>query len=178
MPSRRTPRALRPEPIVDERELHAALDRVRYRTAIAEWLGDAEWSHFISLTTDPPMRTTDRLWPRIAEFTRAAGRAAHRRVPWIAVLEEHAHEGFHAHLLIEGTEHLTVAALERLWPAGYCHVEVFDRAKGDAARYVTKYLTAVDDDTWRISRRAFRRAARCEVNRLARQILRRIGGRA
>jgi hypothetical protein len=152
-----------PHFFADQQALRAAREQHAYRAAAVEWVAGFIWAHVITLTTEYPHRIrrpwgTESIWKLVTDYIRGLGGRAGGRVPYIAVLEFHADgETLHAHLLIDGTAHLSCEQLERAWQEGRAHVEVFDPSRSQrAAAYITKTLPGAEEDMWRVSRRGFR----------------------
>jgi len=150
--------------IVDERELRVAREHREYRSAYADWIGGKRWTHFITLTTARPIRSdtvlgSQMMLQMVRDYIRAIGGHTRKGTPYVGVLEHHA-DGMklHAHLLIDGTAHLSSDQIEALWREGISHAEIFDPERGPAvAAYLAKGLLDADADMWFCSRREFRR---------------------
>ena len=101
------------------------------------FLGRYAWAHYVTLTTRFPVSPA-ALRAEFDRFVRRLERVAQGPVSWSYTTEGGSFaERVHAHALLGGTERVTTAAIERLWPSGNTRVQVYDPA-GGAAEYVSK----------------------------------------
>ena len=132
-------------------EATGCIDR-RQRIAWAEFLQQADWSHFATLTTSEPV-SVDRLRREfVAGFVRRLARPAQRPLAWFYAMEPSADgQRHHVHALLAHTESLNVAQLGRAWKLGNTRILVYDPRRG-AAGYVSKHLAA-NPELYDVSRR-------------------------
>lgn len=114
----------------------------RLRRELGDFLKGFAWSHFIILTTRRP-GPPDRLLSRFTVYIRSLERIAQCRVGWFVAVEERVPGWGHLHALAAGTEHLTVARLERQWRHGFNRVRKYDPARR-GCHYSVKDIT----DEW------------------------------
>lgn len=119
--------------------------------ALARFLSQFEWTHFVTLTTRFKQAENRVLRVFHQRFVRPLARIAQCRIPHFLVVEATPANGVpHIHALLGGTASLTTQRIESVWPEGFCDIKKYDPAKG-AAYYVTKSLES-NPDSWDLSR--------------------------
>ena len=147
MSSRSSRRALRSEPLFDQASIEAAHARSAYRDEWTRWAASAApWTHFVTLTTIHPASAA-ALWRMVYRYLGKLQFEIGNDLPWVCVLERTSSGQLHAHMLIGGTERLSIDALRRPWGYGISSAAMFDSARGGVA-YIGKYLDAADAEMW------------------------------
>jgi len=119
--------------------------RNRTQNELASFLGQYRWDHFLTLThrfagSEP------RQLKQVHAMVRKLERIAQTRVSYVSFSERTINGHLHHHVLLHGTAHLQIKAIQKRWPSGISKVEAFDRSKG-GARYASKaYGTRADPE--------------------------------
>jgi hypothetical protein len=116
----------------------------RYRDSMAVWLSGCTWRHYAVLT-DAFGHSAACLLRQGRRFVRRLESKARCRVDFFLIVEG-AHRDPHLHVLLRGTDSLTVSEIEREWRLGWTCVRRFNPERG-AASYVAKELAHAEFDT-------------------------------
>jgi hypothetical protein len=127
--------ALHRLPRQDGRYFHSKL-----RREWGDFLKGFGWAHFITFTPREPS-SPDRLLNGFRGYIRSLERIAQCRVGWFVAFEEGDSLWGHLHALTAGTEHLTVACLDRQWRHGFTRIRQYDPRRG-GAYYVVKEISS------------------------------------
>ena len=111
---------------------------------MAAWLSRCVWRHYATLT-DSYISSPASLLRHGQKFLRRLESKARGRVDYFLIVEGARQDFPHIHVLMRGTDSLTVREIERQWHLGLTCVRRFDPARG-AASYVAKELAHADFD--------------------------------